>query len=230
MRRTASQDESGGGRPAGVPLGRAFIIRPGVANDDLREAVAAVSRVHGDGVLPTIPMLLSTSVTSAGGRPADGHFRVRVAKDRTIIPVSIQLRSEATHRQFVALHEIGHFLDASGLPGKSYSSESDSALGGWQQAVVQSRAHYELESLASSGDPAVSARAAVRLSAGELWARSYAQFVVVRDGSAALWASLDAFRRREREDLYFPRQWDDDDFAAIASAIDELFGRLGWVA
>jgi hypothetical protein len=47
----------GDGGPDGVPLGRAFLIVPGIANQPLREAVSVVERIHGDGELPTIPMV-----------------------------------------------------------------------------------------------------------------------------------------------------------------------------
>ncbi|MGH2534087.1 MAG: hypothetical protein ACRDJW_17600 [Thermomicrobiales bacterium] len=230
MKRRTNGEQERRGKPAGIPLGRALIIRPGIANDDLREMVAVASRVHGDGELPTIPMLLSGSFTTVRGRPVDGFFRVVEAVDQSIAPASIHLRSEAHNLQFVALHEIGHILDASGLPGTGYSSEADPALAGWQRAVVRSRAYRELEALALSRDPAVSGRAAVLLPNVELWARSYAQFVIVRGGNEPLGASLDVFRRREPDDLSFPRQWDDDDYWAIESEIDELFRRLGWIA
>lgn len=72
------------------------------------------------------------------------------------------------------------------------------------------------------------------MTAEELWARSYAQFVVTMSGLERLRASLDALRRRESGDValgavYFPRQWDDDDFVEIGNAIEDLFRRLGWI-
>jgi hypothetical protein len=33
-------------------------VRPGIANDDFREAIDAIDRVHGDGELPAIPVAL----------------------------------------------------------------------------------------------------------------------------------------------------------------------------
>jgi hypothetical protein len=57
----------------------------------------------------------------------------------------------------------------------------------------------------------------------ELWARSYAQFVARRSGSSALQASLDGLRQRPSDAVYYPLQWDDDDFVEIDRAIEELF-------
>ena len=43
-------------RARGISVGRALQVREGIANDDLRELVAAIDRVHGDGMLPSIPL------------------------------------------------------------------------------------------------------------------------------------------------------------------------------
>jgi len=64
--------------------------------------------------------------------------------------------------------------------------------------------------------------------APELWARSYAQYVATRSGDAILKAQLAVACERLPGMPYYPEQWDDDDFAPIAEAIDELFRGKGW--
>lgn len=80
-----------------------------------------------------------------------------------------------------------------------------------------------------SDDPIVSRHAEELSDPSEMWARSYAQFVSTRGPSESLRRSLGALRTRGLTEVYYPRQWDNDDFAAVEVAIDELFRRLGWM-
>jgi hypothetical protein len=219
------------GRPAGIPVSRAIDILPGVANDDLREAVAAISRVHGDGDLPPIPMSMRTRIVDGEGRPVDGLFSFDVLSDGPPTARSIQIRRAASHRPLVAVHEIGHFLDLHGLPGFGFASADDrvAMLDNWRRAVVRSRALGRLRELAASGDSVLRDRAGRLLQADELWARSYAQYVATRSDHTSVRAGLDAMRSRESDDVYLPQQWDDDDFAEIDAAIEELFRGLRWI-
>lgn len=63
------------------------------------------------------------------------------------------------------------------------------------------------------------------LESEELWARSYAQYIATRSGNTVMQAQVAAIRS---DTLYGSAQWDDDDFASIGGAIDDLFARLGW--
>ena len=220
------------GRPAGVPISRALEIRPGIANDDLREAVAAINRVHGTGDLPSIPMAMRGVLVNSAGEPVDGLFSADETPDGRYLAQSIQIRSGASHRPLVTLHEIGHFLDLHGLPGSRFASADTkvSPLADWRRAVLQSRAVGVLAAVGQVENPVVRQRAERLIVVEELWARSYAQFVVIRGGTEALRESLRALRRHESGDLSLPRQWDDDDFVDIEIAIDQLFRRLGWIA
>jgi hypothetical protein len=220
-----------GSRPSGTPVSRAITILPGIANDDLRDAIEAVGRVHGDGGLPPIPMSLRTFLADVEGRAIDGLFTFDVSFDGRPTARSIQILSQAPHRPLVAIHEIGHFLDLHGLPGLGFASADgrNLVLDDWRRSIDHSRAVGTLRELQASGDPAVRDRAERLLYADELWARSYAQFVAIRSGHFRLRASLDAMRSRESDDVYLPRQWDDDDFVGIGAAIDALFRGLGWI-
>jgi hypothetical protein len=216
--------------PSGIPLSRALIIRPGVANDDLREAVDAINRVHGDGDLPEIPVSFAGGMLDADGE-ADGRFTLRRHHDGPAVPVSIVIRSGAPHRQFVLVHEVGHLIDLSGLPGHDYSSFSLDVpeLDDWRDKVVGTNAYRSLRALTDpvvGGDPS---RALKLSTLEELWARSYAQFVAVRSLSAELLRALDRLRDRPRTGVYYPRQWDDDDFGDVDRAIEHLFRRQQWM-
>jgi hypothetical protein len=59
----------------------------------------------------------------------------------------------------------------------------------------------------------------------ELWARSYAQYVVTRSGDVELLRQLDV-RRATDTGPYM--HWTEAEFAPIAKATDELFEKRGW--
>lgn len=66
------------------------------------------------------------------------------------------------------------------------------------------------------------------LSREELFARSYVQFIAERSRSALLKSQLDD-ARQQRGQIYYPRQWDSDDFAPISTALAMEFRDLGWM-
>lgn len=72
----------------------------------------------------------------------------------------------------------------------------------------------------------------------EVFARSYSQYIAVRSGNTAM---LNELRITQAEatpaagrlttvdgQVPYPRQWQDDDFAPIAKAFDDLFEAMGW--
>src|SRR5215217_3492288 len=147
------------GRPAGVPVGRALVVRPGIVNNDLRDAVAAIDRVHGDGDLPTIPILLVPHLLDDRGRTRDAVFVYhRLDPSQPFIASIIFVRSSAAHRPFVATHEIGHFLDLCGLPGSTFASSEEPALAEWRKSVIESSAYRSLGTLTRSLDATVANR------------------------------------------------------------------------
>src|SRR5215510_13225955 len=85
------------GRPDGVPLGRAFLIGPGLANEPLREAVDIVGRVHGDGDLPTIPIVWDSTLD------VRGRFVMRDGA-----PSAIAVKPTIPGVELTVIHEIGH--------------------------------------------------------------------------------------------------------------------------
>jgi hypothetical protein len=62
----------------------------------------------------------------------------------------------------------------------------------------------------------------------EVFARAYAQYVAVRSGAPELLAYPSNLRIRGQAICYW-KQWGDDDFVPVASAIDEMIEELGWI-
>lgn len=231
---------SGIGRPGpmGVSIGRAFPIQQGILNDDLSEAIEAIEAVHGDGDPPSVPIR-----TVDYGRDDRLRRRGRTVLDPDSgLPVVILIIPNETHRAFTTLHEIGHVLDLCGLTSESgFASSESRELASWREAVASSHAVADLHRLSAldsidfiGNDGSIvsidvdSRFAADLLLLEELWARSYAQYVTARSGNQILRSSLDSLRRRELDRVYYPIQWDDQEFEAIGEVIDTLFWRLGW--
>lgn len=64
----------------------------------------------------------------------------------------------------------------------------------------------------------------------ELFARSYSQFVALASGTTALRAELRAaLQRIQAVRIYLPLQWEADDCAPVAGALEELLIGLGWM-
>ena len=59
----------------------------------------------------------------------------------------------------------------------------------------------------------------------ELWARSYAQYIVTKSGDPLLLAELDRIRKGPEP----WRQWTDAEFQPILKQMDKLFRKKGWV-
>ena len=215
------------GQPAGVSIGRALAIPDGIAYDELRAYIALLDRVHGVGNLPRIRFAFGQLP------PAEVEGLVRRGRlsfSREGNPEGITIDPRLANRELTALHEIGHFIDLSGLgpPRRWESMIEDGMLAEWREVVLRTSAVDRLGELADADDPLVAGLARDALDWPELWARSYTQYVVNRANEASLVSQLDGYRIRPLADVYLPLQWLDGDFAAIDHAIEEIFRGQGW--
>src|SRR5207248_2525079 len=102
-------------------------------------------------------------------------------------------------------------------------------LAEWRRVVARSQAIQDLVGMSVDRSPRVHVEhVADLLDPVEIWARSYSQYITLRSQRPELLASLEAFRTRAPLAMYYPQQWEDDDFEPIDEAIDRLFRRLGW--
>ena len=92
--------------PLGRPVSHAAEIPAGLRAPEMREVLRAVDAVHGDGVLPRVP------VTWLDSLDAEGFYRF---DDSTGKPIRILLNSSGKHHRLAVVHEIGHFLDHQGI-------------------------------------------------------------------------------------------------------------------
>ena len=195
---------------------------PKQMRSDLRrgahEAIRAVRRVHGVGAgkLPTIPVEQVNDPDIYGQFQWDG-----ITGDAKNIELS---KVDPDRPALTAVHEIGHFLDHSGLSGgpanlgdRETHKESTRTMQDVMTAIRQSNRHALLQ-----GDPYLT-------SPDELWARAYAQYIAWRSGSSVLRAQLDEVLTHEEHGVRV-RQWPYDEFVPIAQAIDKLLMSRRWAS
>jgi hypothetical protein len=216
-------------RPAGVSVREALDVRGQKRLMD--EVLNAIDSVHGDGTLPRIPLLRSSGRQTLGAYWHTSSGRA----------VKINVSANSPYPAMTASHEIGHFLDHQAMfePGRWASRFHDRLMGGWITAVNETRAVRTLRTMLEgppsiklpSGHTFTVSRAHLRylLSVEEVWARSYAQYIAVRSGHARLVDELaQTLARQSGAPLIYPQQWEPDDFAPVAKAIDTVFESLGW--
>lgn len=208
--------------PVGAPVSGALTVSgPKSFKGTIQDALEAIDEVHGDGALPIIDLLASDK-TSLLGWYTPGSPRIQIGRTGDWVALT-------------AVHEIGHFLDHKGF-GNPQTMTTQGVMPGPLQAVFDAIAEsekvdrlkaYDVTRHAPSVQQSVTGHINYLLSAPELWARAYAQWVAQRSGKPVLEADLvRALETGKASGLV--RQWDADDFAAIAAKVDDLMRDLGW--
>jgi len=196
-----------------APVSAALEVRvAGSHQAQVRAAIAAVDKVHDDGALPVTPMI---------GRLAPGDVALgRYTADPDGRPIQIAVRNDSRHwPALTTAHEIGHLLDHQVL-GKAgeYASATSPVFKDFRSAVLASASAKDIAAL----PPHIRADF---FTFREFWARAYAQYIAAKSGDPLLRAQLVKIRTGSQG----WRQWSDEDFAPISTAIDELFRAKGWI-
>lgn len=217
----------------GTPVSQALDIRVrGELKKIIDRSIAFIDSVHGDGQLKMLP------ITNMRGGSEYGKFRYFSSSREA---VDIQIRENTPHVEMTTIHEIGHYLDHSGIGvRKVMSSTSDPMMDDWRKAVEASTAYQKLKSVYDRGyieverfgikekvsSPKVRSHFSYLLSDEELWARSYAQYIAVKTKNPTLLKQLEQMRS---DPIEGESQWSDAEFSAIEIEIDNLFTKLGWI-
>lgn len=196
----------------------AFPVPIGNVNDTLRSALGAIDSVHLDGVLPRTPVVR---------RPLSPGQNGYYDPDREEIVVSRFAAAPA----LTFLHEVGHVIDLHGLGRTGIAASATSPeLGVWRDAMSRTQAVAELERLAREAlSSSLRGHLLYLRQYEELWARSYAQHIVVSGGDLALGALMSDVRIRRRNRLYVPYYWDDDDFESVNDSLYDLWRGRRWI-
>lgn len=221
--------------PAGPPVSDGLDVK--VEMPHLKAAADKVlniiDKIHGDGNLPKIKL----EETKKAGY--EGYITYSTVLNK---PTGMAVNKEASFPAGTIAHEIGHFLDFSGIPikdkvGNYRDWEKDPIFTKFIAAVDNSDAVKSLRGLEGQKIYKTTAGREYPLDAKyikyltsrhEIWARAYAQWLATRSQDADLLADMRDSRKHGAADPYLGKQWADDDFEPIAKEIDAIFKKLGW--
>jgi hypothetical protein len=204
----------------------------------INSTLKAIDEVHGDGVLPKIPVQRMSTKNVHG---VYQHTIEHTAQGRVDKALFIAISDQGPNPRLTMAHEAGHFLEYEAIPGRSDDGwrdwQADPLMAEWRAAVLQSDAVQSLKELRRT--PTVTVDNLVYqipkshlnylLQDNELWARSYAQYVATRTTDTEVRRELETkLAEIEAEDVKLRSQWTPEDFGPVAAAIDKLFAGLGW--
>ncbi|SRR5712691_3564542 len=149
----------------------------------------------------------------------------------------IRIYAHGPDVEFTLLHELGHYIDYSVLGTGLVGASSTLRFRPWRAAVRNSAAFRMIESrytdpvVWARGRPVVAADSFTdyHLRPDELFARSYAQWIVDRSGDVDLTAQLESSPSlASATPVLYPTQWEEADFLRVAGCIDRVFKELSW--
>jgi hypothetical protein len=173
---------------------------------ELERALAAASRLHGMlSDLEPVPVRPTSTTTEAGAY----RFRKRD-------PIDLRVSRVGGRVALGFLHELGHLLDHQvyyDRKTRSWASAVHSAFAVWRMRAAQ---------LPRRPLPGGSGRQRYFQSTHEVWARCYAQTILLRSGDADLQAQL--AKLQADDDVHV---WSADQFEPVAIEVERVFERLG---
>jgi hypothetical protein len=173
---------------------------------ELERALAAASRLHFvKSDLGRVPVRVTATTSEAGA------YRYRKAD-----PIDLRVSNRSGHVATGFLHELAHFVDHQihyDRQRRVWASAAHPAFAAWRNAAAK---------LDGRPFPGGSHRKRYFASANEVWARCYAQTILLRSGDALL---LEQLERLQRENE--PHVWPAAEFEPVALQVELVFERLG---
>jgi hypothetical protein len=173
---------------------------------ELQRALAAASSLHGMlSDLEPVPVRATATVSEAGA------YRFR-RKD----PIDVRVSRVGGRAALGFLHELGHLLDHQVFydrKTRSWASATHAAFEAWRATAAK---------LDRRPLPGGRGRQRYFQATHEVWARCYAQTVLLRSGDPLLERQL--LKLQEDED---PHVWPAAQFEAAADEVERVFERLG---
>ena len=173
---------------------------------ELERALAAASRLHGLlSDLEPVPVRPTATITEAGAY----RFRRRD-------PIDVRVSRIGGRVALGFLHELGHLFDHQvyyDRKTRSWASAVHAAFGAWRTAA----ATLERRPL-----PGGRGRQRYFQATHEVWARCYAQAVLLRSGDPVLQEQLE--KLQADDDVHI---WSAEQFEPVAIEVERVFERLG---
>ncbi len=203
----------------------------------IKRAMSAIKDVHSlPYSMPEVPLVITNT------KKPQGAIKLQETSKGVFRPTIVEISTYASAPDLTFVHEAGHLVDLSGmgLPGRWTSEGGSELMSKWRSAVDASDAVTQMRRVVSNGNIAGNVEGlAVKYQVSkakfrelqrmiehkEIWARSYSQYIAKKSGEQNLTRAISGIRSSE----FAFRQWDDEDFAPIMAAMDELFGNLKWL-
>ena len=173
---------------------------------ELQRALSAASGLHGmRSDLAPIPVRATATISEAGA------YRFR-KKD----PIDVRVSRLGGRVALGFLHELGHLLD--------HQVFYDRKTRTWASAVHVSFTSWRTSAAQLEARPLPGGRHRQRYfqSTHEVWARCYAQTVLLRSGDLALKNQLTKLQGEDD-----PHVWSTEQFEVVAVEVERVFERLG---
>ena len=202
--------------PNGTPVGAALQLPKRGDVSTLKEAIAIIDSVHGDGDLPNLPVKMGSMQDGMGA-----YYKLVPSSGK---PVEIKINSKYEMPTSALIHEVGHFIDFAAIQKIAANNQQVAdLLDSFAQAANNTKAIQAIGTLMNI--PNADKRYLYYLQSDvEVWARAYMQYVAIRGDSELLKNELTVMQTWP-----YHMQWDDADFEPVATAIDDLFKALGWL-
>ncbi len=172
----------------------------------LEGALAAASGLHGlRSDLDLVPVRLTATTSESGA------YRYRKAD-----PIDLRVSRLGDRLAIGFLHELGHLVDHQlhdPRHGRAWASTDHPAFAGWRAEAAR---------LGRRPFPGGRGRRRYFQSVREVWARAYAQTVLLGSHDARLQAQLEELQRADD-----PHVWPAEEFTPVARAVELVFERLG---
>lgn len=173
---------------------------------ELERALSAASRLHGLlSDLEPVPVRPTSTISEAGA------YRYR-KKD----PIDLRVSRVGGRAALGFLHELGHLFDHQvyyDRKSRAWASAVHRAFAGWRDAAA---------SLDRRELPGGHSRQRYFQSPHEVWARSYAQTVLLRSGDSLLERRLEKLQNEDD-----PHVWAAEQFERVAIEVERVFEALG---
>jgi hypothetical protein len=207
--------------------GKSFakLVKSSIKDSKISQAARLINLVHG----VTVWSSTIEVVRPAENDEREGSFLGGNRKDRSELNV-IAIHPKARNVLMTFIHEVGHYADKRLIRSSTYGSETAYRLAVWRQTVENSAATKRMrEGILVDDrlrkDKKFRTSIAYNLEPCELFARSYAQWIICRCGDEGFQAEMAEVRKKEPRT--FPFYWSDEDFEPIGLAFDVLFAELG---
>lgn len=202
--------------PMGKPVGESLQLpKRGDIVQTMKDAIAIIDSVHGDGDLPNLPVKAGKLQYGMGA-----YYKMTPATSK---PVEIKLNTDYEMPTSALIHEVGHFLDFAAIQKVAAKDQRiTNLLDRFSQVVNNTQAIQSIDALRNTPGTDRRYLGYLRMKE-EVWARAYTQYVAARSDNALLKNELSVMQAWPNH-----MHWEDADFESVANVIDELFAALGW--